>query len=150
MAPVPSAKKKKNVEPQADHQVAKPKAAKSKKAAAEPVPAKEPTKRKNTEAASPSDTKGKKPKKASAIDDIFATTKEVKKATAAEEKAKKKEEEDIAKLVSEHPPEFEKLGTSGRKTTGDSDNLFVYSDKELKVGLGKNTKDCPFDCWCCY
>jgi hypothetical protein len=30
------------------------------------------------------------------------------------------------------------------------DGLFIYSDKEMNVGLGKDTKDCPFDCWCCY
>lgn len=93
---------------------------------------------------------GKKAKKGSAIDDIFASTKTVKAATAVEEEAKKKEEEEIAKLVSEHPPEFEKLGKGGRTQTSDPDALFVYSDKEMKIGLGKETKDCPFDCWCCY
>ena len=35
-----------------------------------------------------------------------------------------------------------------RKMT--EDGLPVYKEDELKIGLGKDTEDCPFDCDCCY
>mmetsp|Transcript_7132 Transcript_7132/g.12353 ORF Transcript_7132/g.12353 Transcript_7132/m.12353 type:complete len:146 (-) Transcript_7132:571-1008(-) len=145
MAPKLSVTKKIG-KPTTDHQASKRKGKAAAVAVAEEA-VKEHDKRKSTGAAGPS---GKKAKKGSAIDDIFASTKTVKAATAVEEEAKKKEEEEIAKLVSEHPPEFEKLGKGGRTQTSDPDALFIYSDKEMKIGLGKDTKDCPFDCWCCY
>jgi hypothetical protein len=30
------------------------------------------------------------------------------------------------------------------------DGLPIYLDEELKIGLGKDTPDCPFDCSCCF
>lgn len=31
------------------------------------------------------------------------------------------------------------------------DGFQIYTDKELKIGEGEgDTKDCPFDCWCCF
>ncbi|KAM0786395.1 hypothetical protein ACM66B_001862 [Microbotryomycetes sp. NB124-2] len=38
-------------------------------------------------------------------------------------------------------------GNTRRKT---EDGLPIYSVAELKIGLGGDTKDCPFDCWCCF
>ncbi|OAV94964.1 hypothetical protein PTTG_06944 [Puccinia triticina 1-1 BBBD Race 1] len=30
------------------------------------------------------------------------------------------------------------------------DGLVIYSVEELKIGLGQDTPDCPFDCQCCF
>lgn len=30
------------------------------------------------------------------------------------------------------------------------DNLRVFSVNDLKIGQGKDTPDCPFDCECCF
>jgi hypothetical protein len=32
----------------------------------------------------------------------------------------------------------------------DEDGLPIYSEASLQIGKGGNTKDCPFDCWCCF
>jgi hypothetical protein len=37
-----------------------------------------------------------------------------------------------------------------RKRKITEDGLPVYYDSELKIGLGKDTPDCPFDCDCCF
>lgn len=36
---------------------------------------------------------------------------------------------------------------SARKTT---DGLKLYSEDELKIGKGGNTRKCPIDCDCCF
>ena len=38
---------------------------------------------------------------------------------------------------------------SSRRMT--EDGLRILSQEEdLKIGLGGNSKECPFDCWCCF
>lgn len=32
----------------------------------------------------------------------------------------------------------------------DAEGLPIYSTEELAIGKGANTKDCPFDCDCCF
>lgn len=39
-------------------------------------------------------------------------------------------------------------GKMPRKKTDDGFN--IYSQDELRIGLGGDTADCPFDCKCCY
>mmetsp|Transcript_47716 Transcript_47716/g.91175 ORF Transcript_47716/g.91175 Transcript_47716/m.91175 type:complete len:172 (+) Transcript_47716:150-665(+) len=91
---------------------------------------------------------GKKTSKKNDIDDIFATTKQVKAANAAKEEDARQEMEQLEAQRRVHPPAFESLSNTSREKT--DDGLFIYSDKEMKVGLGADTANCPFDCWCCY
>ena len=30
------------------------------------------------------------------------------------------------------------------------DGMKIIPDHELNIGKGGNSKDCPFDCWCCF
>jgi len=32
----------------------------------------------------------------------------------------------------------------------DDDGTPIYSVEQLRIGKGGGTKDCPFDCWCCF
>ena len=43
---------------------------------------------------------------------------------------------------------FDCRGTGPRKKTEEGFN--IYHEDELKIGLGGDTPECPFDCTCCY
>ena len=49
----------------------------------------------------------------------------------------------------EELPDDDGFGDS-RKRKKTEDGLPVFYDSELKIGLGKDTPDCPFDCDCCF
>jgi hypothetical protein len=47
-------------------------------------------------------------------------------------------------------PEPEDDDFHPKKRSKTDDGYFVYKEDELKIGLGKDTQDCPFDCDCCF
>ena len=58
--------------------------------------------------------------------------------------------DDVDVTASQRDDDFRQRLTTpkgGRKVV---DGLLVYTEDELRIGQGGGTKDCPFDCWCCY
>ncbi|KAL4162748.1 hypothetical protein PRNP1_003280 [Phytophthora ramorum] len=104
--------------------------------------------------------------KASEIDDLFASLKtEKQKKSIAEEQQKlaKKEEERHEKKEKERlQQQIKKLEAQNTNSTAgglnpdprpvryDEDGLAIYTESSLQIGKGGDTKDCPFDCWCCF
>lgn len=41
-------------------------------------------------------------------------------------------------------------GTRKRARPLTDDGLPIYTDKEMRIGQGGSTAECPFDCSCCY
>ncbi|KAI9021567.1 hypothetical protein CLU79DRAFT_835806 [Phycomyces nitens] len=41
------------------------------------------------------------------------------------------------------------LGERKQRTTDDGYPLYDVNDKDLRIGLGQDTPECPFDCACC-
>lgn len=81
------------------------------------------------------------------IDDLFASKKKVAPV----------EEVPVPKPVKIAPPKVDddddfgdSRGLKKRKRPTTEEGYPIYTDKEMKIGLGGDTPDCPFDCWCCY
>ncbi|KAG2784727.1 hypothetical protein PC129_g13626 [Phytophthora cactorum] len=108
-----------------------------------------------------------KPKATSGeIDDLFASLKTVKqKKSIADEQQKLAEEEEERREKKEKErlqQQIKKLEAQNTNSTAvglnpdprpvryDEDGLPIYSEASLQIGKGGNTKDCPFDCWCCF
>ena len=61
---------------------------------------------------------------------------------------KKPEKTKPVKIVEQKPDKKEADKKKPRKYT--EDGLKIYTMDELKIGLGGDTPDCPFDCNCCF
>ncbi|KAF4043576.1 Eukaryotic hypothetical protein [Phytophthora infestans] len=128
-------------------------------------------KKKSSGAAAANDTtvndKVGKPKAYSGeIDDLFASLKtEKQKKSIAEEQQKLDDEEQERRERKEKArlqQQIKKLEAQNTNSTAaglnpdprpvryDEDGLPIYSEASLQIGKGGNTKDCPFDCWCCF
>ncbi|KAK3287486.1 hypothetical protein CYMTET_5006 [Cymbomonas tetramitiformis] len=94
--------------------------------------------------------KGKR--KQNEIDDIFASKKA--KTRLEEEKQAEKEAQQAKLKETEVEEENETYLAPGGASAGEraktKDGLLIFSDKEMNIGNGKDTPECPFDCWCCY
>ncbi|EGZ13838.1 hypothetical protein PHYSODRAFT_514237 [Phytophthora sojae] len=102
----------------------------------------------------------------SEIDDLFASLKtEKQKKSIAEEQQKLAEEEEERREKKEKErlhEQIKKLEAQNTNSTAvglnpdprpvryDEDGLPIYTEASLQIGNGGNTKDCPFDCWCCF
>ncbi len=102
-------------------------------------------------------------KRKNEIDDLFSTlegkaTKTVKAPAAQdgggagkEENSDKKKKSKSTKLEGSKDDIFGTGAADGRKRT--EEGYLIYSEDELGLGASKNagyTKDCPFDCKCCF
>ncbi|CAH7683533.1 hypothetical protein PPACK8108_LOCUS22242 [Phakopsora pachyrhizi] len=54
------------------------------------------------------------------------------------------------KLNSEEDEEELKFRDSRGNRAKTDDGLYIYSIEELRIGLGGETPECPFDCNCCF
>ncbi|ETM44780.1 hypothetical protein L914_10024 [Phytophthora nicotianae] len=100
------------------------------------------------------------------IDDLFASLKtEKQKKSIAEQQQKLAEEEEERREKKEKErlqQQIKKLEAQNTNSTAvglnpdprpvryDEDGLPIYTEASLQIGKGGNTKDCPFDCWCCF
>ena len=79
------------------------------------------------------------------IDDIFAAAKQKKSPSGGSEEKKK---------VSVPRPEDDSFsdirGTKRKKRPLTEDGLPIYTAKEMGMGKGGDTEQCPFDCDCCF
>lgn len=84
------------------------------------------------------------------IDDLFSKklNRDIKE--AAEEKEKKKKPETKKNKISEIDSFGDVRGLHKRPTRLTEDGLPIWTDKEMKIGLGGGTPECPFDCDCCF
>lgn len=83
------------------------------------------------------------------IDDLF--TKKIKKNSKEE---LKEEGEEKLKIKSSSPTEKDSFGDvrglHKKATRLTDDGLPIWTDKEMKIGQGGDSPDCPFDCECCF
>lgn len=56
----------------------------------------------------------------------------------------------IQELSAEDRAFFDSRGKHSAKPRFTEDGFRIYTDKELNMNKGGDTKDCPFDCSCCY
>ena len=56
----------------------------------------------------------------------------------------------LVKPKEKRPTDEDGFGDSRGKRRKTDDGLPIYSEKELNIGQGGDTAECPFDCWCCY
>lgn len=76
-------------------------------------------------------------------------------AQEAREEIKAQAEKQKRKDLAELEKKFEKAKPSSHLPSDtpsryDPDGLAIYSTDQLQLGKGGDTKDCPFDCWCCF
>eukprot|EP00644_Phytophthora_capsici_P012998 jgi/Phyca11/5329/fgenesh1_pm.PHYCAscaffold_5_\ len=104
--------------------------------------------------------------KSNGIDDLFASLKKEKqKKSIAEEQQKLAEEEEQRQEKKEKErlqQQIKKLEAQNTNSTAaglnpdprpvryDEDGLPIYTEASLQIGKGGTSKDCPFDCWCCF
>lgn len=100
------------------------------------------------------------------IDNLFASlkTKKMDKSFAREqqkiaeeekERQEKKEREQLQQQIKKLEAQNTNSTAAGlnpdpRPARYDEDGLPIYTEAALQIGKGGNTKDCPFDCWCCF
>lgn len=77
------------------------------------------------------------------IDDIFEERKGLKKKDIISAKDENRE-------VKEEEVDSTWADSRGEKRRKTEDGLLIYNLDELGVGKGGDSKDCPFDCSCCY
>ncbi|KAG1699069.1 hypothetical protein DVH05_014440 [Phytophthora capsici] len=121
----------------------------------------------NAAATNDADESKEKPKvKSNGIDDLFASLKKEKqKKSIAEEQQKLAEEEEQRQEKKEKErlqQQIKKLEAQNTNSTAaglnpdprpvryDEDGLPIYTEASLQIGKGGTSKDCPFDCWCCF
>lgn len=93
--------------------------------------------------------------KASLIDDIFKTAKKqklIKKAAPVnQDDLKKKKQEAKLKKQWKIEEELRKANDGNIPSTSRVEGgIKIYSETELKIGKGGNTRLCPIDCDCCF
>lgn len=76
------------------------------------------------------------------IDEIFAAKKTIKKEDATPQT------KPTSKIKKSQLEEDELFNLKKSRKT--EDGFKIYTKEELKIGLGGDTEDCPFDCTCCY
>ncbi|RMX66345.1 hypothetical protein KXD40_006386 [Peronospora effusa] len=108
----------------------------------------------------------KKKTEGSEIDDLFASLKTTKQkknieeeqqklAEEDEERREKKENEQLQQQIKKLEAKNTNSSAAGlnpdpRPVRYDEDGLPIYTEASLQINRGGNTKDCPFDCWCCF
>ncbi|KRX02909.1 hypothetical protein PPERSA_13163 [Pseudocohnilembus persalinus] len=93
-----------------------------------------------------------------ALDDLFAVAKVTQKIKKEKQQEKEKEEEKQIKIQQNQQKKkkidkslpIDKINASSSNRRKTEEGYNVYTEEELKLGQGGGTKDCPFDCWCCY
>ncbi|CAI5740849.1 unnamed protein product [Hyaloperonospora brassicae] len=104
--------------------------------------------------------------KGSEVDELFTLLKTEKKKKSAEDerqklaaveaerhemKAKERLRQQIKKLEAQNTNSTAVgLNPDPRPVRYDENGLPIYTESSLQIGTGGNSKDCPFDCWCCF
>lgn len=84
----------------------------------------------------------------SRIDEIFSKVRVKKK---DDSKENKKETMQVKKSIKKKTPKVKTYPECKQVRRMDAvSGLPIYTLQELNIGQGKNTKDCPFDCDCCF
>lgn len=67
-----------------------------------------------------------------------------------ERRARKTTMEPVERLVKEKDPMSDVRGLKKGKRSLTDDGLPIFSWQEMRMGRGGDTRDCPFDCQCCF
>ncbi|VWU49359.1 conserved protein, unknown function [Hepatocystis sp. ex Piliocolobus tephrosceles] len=84
------------------------------------------------------------------IDNIFSNIKVKDKDTKLSEEIEKNKLEENTFTNNNKKDQKNKKSNNKEQRMRTSDGLPIYTFKELKMGKGGYTKDCPFDCNCCF